>query len=236
MALVAALVVAGVLLAWPRGGAATAGSEPGAGRTSLVAILRARRRGSVTAGWVAELAEVTAVALRAGVPLAGAVHVAARSPGVASAAPWLRDRVEVAASTGEGVAGVLAAPPPGVRPRVVDDLRLLGRAWRLSEETGAAASHTTAAAAAALRARSAARERREATLAGPRASMRVLTLLPAAGPVVGLVLGLSPTSLYATSAARLSALVGALLTLAGWWWARRLVGAAGRPGRTDGQA
>lgn len=183
---------------------------------------------------MAELAEVVAVALRAGVPLDAAVVVGARSPGVATAAPWLPVRLEAARSRGDGAAAVVDAALADAGSRVRDDLRLLARAWRLSEETGAAAAHTTAAAAATLRARSAARDLRESTLAGPRASMRVLTALPLVGPAVGVALGLSPVSLYATPAARLSVVVGALLTLAGWCWARRLVGAAARPGRTDG--
>ncbi|MBT9257777.1 hypothetical protein KMZ30_19595 [Phycicoccus sp. KQZ13P-1] len=183
---------------------------------------------------MAEVAEVAAVALRAGVPLAAAALVAARSPGVVAAAPWLPSHLEAAVARGDGVAGALTAPSVDLPPRTGEDLRLLARAWSLSEGTGAGAAHTTAAAAASLRARSTARDLRDATLAGPRASMRVLTALPLVGPAVGLALGLSPAVLYATPAARLSAGVGALLTLAGWAWARRLVGAAGRPGRTDG--
>lgn len=236
MSLVAALLVAvATLLAWPGTAPGRSGAPTPAGRSQWAWGLAVRGRGRrAEPSWVAELAEVAAVALRAGVPLAGAALVAARSPGVVAAAPWLPAQLEAAAARGDGVAPVLTTPCVGLPPRVVEDLRLLARAWVLSEETGAAAAHTTAAAAASLRARSAARDLREATLAGPRASMRVLTALPVAGPAVGLALGLSPAVLYATPAARLSAVVGAGLTLAGWAWARRLVTAAGRPGRTDG--
>ncbi|WP_030526554.1 hypothetical protein [Phycicoccus jejuensis] len=241
MSLVAALlVVVATLLAWPGPAPGTSRAGTGRGITGRAGTSSRRwvpglgRRGEES--WVAEAAEVAAVALRAGVPLAAAALVAARSPGVVAAAPWLRTRLEAALARGDGVAGVLTAPSVDGPPRASEDLRLLARAWSLSEETGAAAAHTTAAAAASLRARSAARDLRDATLAGPRASMRVLTALPLVGPAVGLALGLSPAVLYATPAARLSAGVGALLTLSGWAWARRLVGAAGRPGRTDGSA
>jgi tight adherence protein B len=114
------------------------------------------------------------------------------------------------------------------------DLALLASAWRLAESTGAAASTVTTAAARSVRARQAGREQAAVVLAGPRTSMAVLSLLPLSGPLVGAVLGLAPSELYATAAARLCALAGVALTGVGWLWARHLLRRAARPARTDG--
>lgn len=238
MTTVLLLLVAAVLL-WPWPPADGPGSADVPGSAGDAARLPARRRlstrrRSVAGEWVAELAEVTTVGLRAGLDLAGAVGVAARSPSVRPAAGWLTGRLEAATGAGSGVSGCLADPPGAVGPDERADLAVLARAWRLSEHTGAAASRTTAGAAAAIRARAAARERVAAALAGPRASMRLLTLLPLGGPLVGLLLGLSPADLYGSVTARAAAVLGLALTTAGWWWSRGLVGRALRPGRTDG--
>lgn len=235
MTVLIVLLVAAVLL-WPRApdldatdaleGPATAGPRPSRGPRV------GRRRGGEE--WVAELAELTAVGLHAGLDLPGAAGVAARAPAVLGGAPWLPDRLAAALSAGSGVAACLTEPSVPVDPVRRADLAVLARAWRLSEESGAAASRTTAGAAAAIRARVAARDRVGAALAGPRASMGLLTALPLAGPLVGLLLGVSPAELYGSEAARASAAVGLLLTAAGWWWGRSLVRRALRPGRTDG--
>ena len=231
MTALAVLLAVSAVLVWPHG----EDDRPPAGAARwgrrLYGRITGRDRPSGT-DWVADLAELAAVGLRAGLDLRSAAEVAARSPGVAQAAPWLLDRLADAGPRGSSTAGALPGPPV-LRP-VAADLALLARAWRLSEGVGAAASRTTEGAAAALRARTAAQARARAALAGPRASMRVLTALPLAGPVAGLALGLSPTSLYGSAAARASALVGVLLALAGWLWARRLVGRAARPARTSG--
>ncbi len=190
-ALAVVLAVVG-LLAWPRRDVRSVGTPGGGrgaapGRAGLARLLGpVPRRHRPDADWVADLAEVAAVGLRAGLDLPSAVLVAARTPAVARAAPWLEGRVAEAARRGAGVADVLD-PRPGAdpregRPAAGGDLAVLALAWRLTEETGAGAVRTTAAAAAALRARTADRQRRDALLAGPRASMRVLTALPLGGP------------------------------------------------------
>ncbi len=238
---VALLVVAAVLL-WPgqagragrAGQAAPAGAGSVAGSLRRVVAARVRWRRHPDADWVAELAEVAAVGLGAGLDLPSAAVVAARSPAVVAAAPWLAPRLDRAALHGSGPSACLTEPRSAPVGGGEADLQLLVRAWRLSEETGAAASHTTAAAAAAIRARTAARERTESALAGPRASMRLLTALPLAGPLVGLMLGVTPADLYGSVAAQAAAGAGLVLTVVGWAWACQMIHRAGRPGRTDG--
>ncbi|PKW26513.1 tight adherence protein B [Phycicoccus duodecadis] len=227
---------AAAVLAWPSAATARGSTRP---RSSTVGALPGRLRArwaprsstTVQDGWVADLAEVVAVGLRAGLDLPAALAVAARSPAVTAAAPWLAERC----GGGSSPVAAVADPPPGVGGRTASDLAVLARAWRVSEATGAAASHTTAAAAASVRARQEAGRRVGAALAGPRASMRLLTLLPLSGPLVGLLIGIEPGSLYGSIPARMAGLAGLLLTVAGWWWSGALVGRAQRPADTAGR-
>ena len=245
----AALAVLAVLL-WPRRDvphpAATGptGVDPGVRQMSWHEAALRRIQGAHAVrddGWVADLGEVVAVGLDAGLDLPRAVLAAARSPTVTRRVPVLAHRVEGATAAGESVArtlGDLAASggvDGGRRSLSVDEaaeLDVLARAWSLSERAGAAASTTTSAAATALRARRADRQRARVLAAGPRASMWLLTALPLLGPVVGLLVGVGPDRLYGSAAARGAALTGVLLTVAGWLWARRVLRRAARPATT----
>lgn len=184
--------------------------------------------------WVAEFADVAAVGLDAGLDLASAALTSARSPGVVDRAPWLPPLLDTSVAEGRGVATLLEVRADLSRDERAD-LGLLVAAWRLAEETGATASTVTAAAASSIRGRREARDRAEVVVAGPRASMRLLSALPLVGPVAGTLVGLGPDRLYASVASRVLALAGVALTIGGWWWARRLLRRASRPGRTDGR-
>ena len=243
----AAALLALAVLVWPAHGPAP-GSSPAsvhesvssaermavrwlrspAGRFSARGRTRVRR-----SAWVADLAEVTAVGLEAGLDLAAAATASARSPGVVERAPWLHERLEAAHAAGHPVSGCLD-PPLGSPADERRDLALLVAAWRLAEEAGAGAADVTAAAGVAVRARRAAGERATVVAAGPRASMWLLTALPLLGPLAGLLVGIGPDRLYASGPARFAALVGLLLTATGWWWSRTVLARAGRPGRTSG--
>ena len=198
-------------------------------------VRRARRpmaRGPDEA-WVADFAEVVAVGLDAGLDLSSAALASARSPGVQASAPWLATHLQSSVDAGRGVTTVLdGSPELGVAAR--RDLALLVAAWRLAEDVGAAASAVTTSAAASVRERRAAADRTAVVVAGPRASMLLLSALPLAGPAGAMLVGLSPGRLYDSSASRLLGVTGLLLTGLGWWWARWLLRRAGRPGRTDG--
>ncbi len=190
-----------------------------------------RRTARAAPDWVADLGEVVAVGLRAGLDLPSAVRVGARTPVVRAAAPWLGQAAATLAAEPAARVSHLAARA-GLGGAAGADLSVLARAWQLSERTGAAAAHTTAAAAGAIRARSAARHRAEVALAGPRASMRLLCALPVAGPVLTLFVGLDPRALYGSSASWLAACAGLGLTALGWWWSAALVRRAHRPATT----
>lgn len=244
---VLAVLVVGAVLLWP---SARAGGVPGSGvRWSAVAArLRRRPAPGADAPWVADLAEVTAVGLEAGLDLPGAVLAAARSPTVRGTAPWVEGRVVEALCEGRPVSSCLDAlpggpvgggtsgPARGGPHGTAADLALLVAAWRLAEEVGAPAAGVTGAAAEAVREGRASRERAEVVVAGPRTSMWLLTALPLLGPVGGALVGLGPDRLYASGAARVAALTGVLLTAAGWWWARTVLARAARPGTTGDPA
>jgi tight adherence protein B len=243
--LTAALLAAVACLLWPvRGdGPRAASSRGGGGQRSPSSIFTAvgsacrpaRRRSDDP--WVADFAEVVAVGLDAGLDLPAAALASARSPGVRARAPWLADRLGASAAEGLGVTRVLetrADAGAGVGPQAQRDLALLVAAWRLAEDVGAASSAVTASAATSIRERRVAADRTAVVVAGPRASMVLLSALPLAGPVAALFVGLPPNRLYDSTAARVLAGVGVVLTAAGWWWARGLLIRARRPGRTEG--
>ena len=183
--------------------------------------------------WVADLAEVAAVGLDAGLDLPRAVLAAARSPGVLRSAPWLEDEAVAAMTAGRPVSACLAAAAATHgRPGDETDLRILVAAWRLAEEVGAPAADVTHAAASEVRERRASRHRAAVAVAGPRASMWLLTALPLAGPVGGTLVGVGPSRLYGSGGALAAAVVGLGLTATGWLWARTLLRRAARPATT----
>jgi tight adherence protein B len=262
--LTAALVVALACLLWPSRRADVSsgpsrGGDPARGPTSAEAAQDLSRghgraptsawvaRVTVRTGrwsprrsddpWVADFAEVVAVGLDAGLDLPAAALASARSPGVRSRAPWLSAHLQGSVDDGRAVTTVLeggCAVGSGIGPEARRDLALLVAAWRLAEEVGAAASAVTTSAATSVRERRAAVDRTAVVVAGPRASMVLLSALPLAGPAAALVVGLPPGRLYDSVGARVLGLVGLLLTAVGWWWARGLLRRARRPGRTDG--
>ncbi|WP_295698806.1 hypothetical protein [Lapillicoccus sp.] len=121
------------------------------------------------------------------------------------------------------------------------EVAFVARAWSLSESLGSPLAECATVAARVVRQQSARRQRLAIALAGPRATAAVLTALPLAGPVVGLLLGLSPRQLYATPAALASTLSGLVLLMLGRWWCSRLVagiggGHAARRPRSGGPA
>ena len=134
--------------------------------------------------------------------------------GCAGPRTWLAPHLRASVDSGRGVTTVLEGQS-GLAARQRRDLALLVAAWRLAEEVGAAASAVTASAAASVRERRAAADRTAVVVAGPRASMVLLSALPLAGPAAALLVGLPPGRLYDSTASRLLGAVGLLLTAAG---------------------
>lgn len=109
------------------------------------------------------------------------------------------------------------------------ELVLLARAWSLSEDMGAPLAQAVRTTAGLLEAR-VAHERRLATaVAGAKATVNLLTVLPIAGPLLALVLGIGPGELFGGSRLTQGSLVvGLCLAGVGRWWVRRMVRAVAR--------
>jgi tight adherence protein B len=182
---------------------------------------RGRGRTVALEAALAELVAAIAAPLRAGV--APSVALAAAEPSCAhdsALGPLLRDLVEAtAAGQSAAVVWLRHADSHGS-----SDLHFVGQAWALSERTGAPLADALASGEEVLRARARGRQRVASAAAGPRASMAVLCLLPASGPVVGAAMGVGPRSLYFSSpVATASLLLGLVLAGAAWWWSRRIL-------------
>ena len=184
---------------------------------------RSRRRPADVEAAALALLDAAAPALRAGLTPTAAVRLAITS---AHGLPSTEVRhfvegLEAAAGAGLPASAAWAelATRTGSRP-----VGFVAGAWRLSEVTGAPLAEAVERAAEALRdARS--RQRRVAVaVAGPRATVFVLTALPLTGPLFGLACGLSPLELYLGSPlASVSAGAGLVLLLLGRLWCRHLV-------------
>ncbi len=174
-------------------------------------LLRSRAVGSASEGErVRVVVAQVAALLRAGAPPGAAWTRAAGVPVDGLGVP---DAEALAAVVGAGPARAVAA------------------ATRLALTVGAPLGRVLIGVSDTLAAQSEADAEREAALAGPRTTARVLLWLPAAGALLGGALGADPIA-TATDGGVGSATVGAgLLFLAvGRWWTARLVDAARRAG------
>ncbi|WP_343035680.1 hypothetical protein [Isoptericola sediminis] len=102
---------------------------------------------------------------------------------------------------------------------------------RLSREVGAPLGQVLESVADALVAEAEAAEERDAALAGPQTTARVLVWLPALGVLLGGVLGADPVGSATDGGFGTAAVVAGGIALAvGRWWTARLVRAARRAG------
>ena len=102
------------------------------------------------------------------------------------------------------------------------------RAWLLSHRTGVPLAEVMQSTATDLQAKLHHQERTEASLAGPRASTRVLMFLPLAGIVMGQSLGAGSVQfLLTTQLGGMLLLAGVVLEIVGLEWSRALMAKAG---------
>ena len=170
-----------------------------------------------------------AAPVHTGIPPAIALRAAVGAmPAGGPLQPLFDDLVD-AAARGESIAAVWIRHAD---ERGSADLRCVGQAWGLSEVTGAPLASALQTAEQVLRGRQRSRQRLATAVAGPRASMAVLALLPLCGPLVGLAFGVSPRSLYLSSGAAMASVVtGVLLGVLAWWWSLRIIAGAIGPSR-----
>jgi tight adherence protein B len=210
--------------------------------------LRLRRdRGPSADDEVLELLDALGPALRAGLPPSDALRAVSSAdaadpvglgsdlrtgpaPGPTIGPPLLSALVR-AADEGTDLSTVWRRE---AEVRRSSDLALVASAWSLCERLGSPLAATVTTVSAVVRDRRAVRRRMDVALAGPRASMTVLTALPAVGPLLALVMGVSPADLYASAAGTASLAAGLALLAFGRWWGARLVRGVGlEPNRRE---
>ncbi len=102
-------------------------------------------------------------------------------------------------------------------------LRMLAACWQVSTASGTGFAEAIGRLAAASRSSEAVRVELEGELAGPRATARMLCILPAIGVGFGVMLGSDPLSWMVTTVPGIACLVAGLgLTLAGGVWTGRI--------------
>ncbi len=99
----------------------------------------------------------------------------------------------------------------------------LAACWRVGAESGSGLAAAVARLAATARAAEDVRVDLEGQLAGPRATARLLAVLPGVGIAFGMMLGSDPLAWLLTSTpGRLCLLAGLALTAIGTWWTGRI--------------
>ncbi|WP_349627196.1 hypothetical protein [Arthrobacter sp. C9C5] len=134
----------------------------------------------------------------------------------------------VAAAIRKGAAtgtGSTARRGPGPRERAI--WVELAACFDVAEATGCPLAEVLTRFAAHLEAEDDAEAARQTALAGPKATVRILTWLPFLGLVLGVLLGVDPSTILLGTPFGMAALVAGLaLTAAGRIWSARLVRAA----------
>jgi tight adherence protein B len=184
------------------------------------ALGRRRKETETRRTSVIELCDAIAAELTAGRPPATALIHAAD---VLTGLPALTPTVE-AAKGGDDVADALdhAARTPGC-----DGLRLLAGCWRIGVDRGGMLAAVIEGLADALRDEQSHREDVTLQLAGPRATARLLAVLPLLGLAMAVALGAHPFGfLFGTLPGLACLSLGAGLDALGVWWTHRLTRAA----------
>lgn len=229
-ALWASLFVGLAVLLWPTGHSPLLGTrtQPHARSARLARGTRRRDRRERDTAALIELLDSLAPALAAGLPAERALALVLDDPSRAQTeaqsidakeelSTRLRDRITAGESVGQAFWSIAADSES-------DGARLLAQAWLLSEETGAPLAATSDCAVRLLRS---SRDRERAVgvaVAGARVTIRVLTVLPLAGPLLAVVLGVDPVQAYLLSPPVWACLVlAAALVVCGRRWVARQV-------------
>jgi tight adherence protein B len=183
----------------------------------------------VTAPDLLGLLEAIAPALEAGMAPASALRIAAEARSDSGRpdplAALARDMAEAAA--GGATLGPLWRKAAWSASSA--ELLLLAQAWSLTEDLGVPLAQAVRTTAGLLEARIAHERRLVAAVAGARATVNLLTVLPIGGPLLALALGVGPGELYGGSRLTQASLVlGLSLAGVGRWWVSRMVRAVAR--------
>lgn len=200
---------------WWTGSPVVAATAAGLAVITVRLVRSGRRRAAAqrTRTEVIEACDALAAEIRSGQPLLFALRrTAALQPLLAPASH--------AAAVGGDVPGCLLsiAGRPGA-----DGLRMAAAGWRVAEHSGARLADVLDTVTAGLRADEECRQEVEASLAAPRATARLLAVLPLFGLLLGSTLGGDPVGfLLRSGPGNICLAVGAALASAGVWWVDRL--------------
>ena len=253
--LVGLLVALGVLL-WPghfgrrrmailptasSGSAPMARSVPGSHGRGARRWLPGHRSPRVSAQDLLGLLEAIAPALDAGMAPAAALRIAAEARSGPERTERLQrtgraERLDPLAAMASDMASAAADGATlgplwreAAESADSEELLLLAQAWSLTEDMGAPLAHAVRTTAGLLEARIVHERRLAAAVAGAKATVNVLTVLPLGGPLLALTLGIGPSELYGGSRLTQASLVlGLGLAGIGRWWVRRMVRAVAR--------
>lgn len=138
--------------------------------------------------------------------------------------------VRAAASTGTPVSEAIRRSLPGAFPRPDRELRIwseLAACFDIAEASGCPLADVLTRFAAQLEVEDDADAARQTALAGPKATVTLLTWLPLMGLGLGIALGVDPLAILLGTPLGLAALAaGIALTVAGRVWSAKLVAAA----------
>ena len=175
------------------------------------------------------LLEAIAPALEAGMAPASALRTAAEArsgSGRPDPLGELASAMALAASDGATLAPLWREVAESAGSA---ELLLLAQAWSLTEDMGVPLAQAVRTTAGLLEARLAHERRVAGAVAGAKATVNVLTVLPIGGPLLALVLGIGPGELYGGSRLTQGSLVlGLCLSGIGRWWVHRMVRAVAR--------
>jgi tight adherence protein B len=227
--LAAVAAVACVVVVFAFGVVGAASLFGGAAAVALAALRarKARERSENRAG-VVDLCRAMAAELRAGRPSAEAFAAAAHGA-PARLSDLLRSAVSIgrrgdAADLADAVAAVARSPDCHGLSRVV-------ACWRVAAASGAALAPAIDRVADALQDEIDVARDVTSTLAGPRATVRVLACLPLIGLLLGTAIGARPAEFLLRSGPGVGCLAAATaLDVAGVGWARRIAARAARVG------
>lgn len=177
--------------------------------TRQLSTTRKARAATTRRTAIIEACDVLAAELTAGRPPTEALESAA------TVCPDLQIATAAAKLGGDVPATLtITAESPGA-----EALKALAAAWRVAEESGAAFATITERLAESLRADESLRRQITATLAGPRATARLLAILPLFGTFIGYAIGANPlTFLLNSPPGWLCLALGLLLTITGLHW------------------
>ncbi|MDQ0689610.1 type II secretion system F family protein [Arthrobacter sp. W4I7] len=139
-----------------------------------------------------------------------------------------------AAATGAPVSEAITRSLPAAFPRADRECRIwsqLAACLDIAEASGCPLADVLTRFAAQLEVEDDADAARQTALAGPKATVRLLTWLPLMGLGLGIALGVDPLAILLGTPLGLAALAaGIVLTVAGRFWSARLVAAAAGAG------